>query len=80
MWPPGISRPEKRLVSEHGPFSLVSLHLVQFGKSVCTVSTPGKKLVVDTVRGREDKTSNKRGGKLEEMYPQTPNQRDTVHT
>lgn len=58
----------------------MSLHLVQFGKPVCTVSTPGKKLVVDTLRGREDKESNTGGKKLEEMYPQTPNQLDTVHT
>lgn len=43
------------------------------------MSTPGKKLVVDTLRGREDKESNTEGTKLEEMYPQTPNQLDTVH-
>lgn len=42
------------------------LSLVQFGKPVqcgdqlnSTVSTPGKKLAVDTVRGKEDKASNK---------------------
>lgn len=51
----------RKRVSARGPFSLVSLHLVQFGKPVCKVSTPGKKLVVDTVRGREDKESNERG-------------------
>lgn len=45
-----------------------------------TVSTPGKKLVVDTVRGREDKESNKGKNQRGEMYSQTLNQCDTIYT